>query len=633
MKTSVYRFSLDVNQSQSQVSISAGKGENGVRLIIRMTENGAPFEVEDGSYAVFSAVKPDGKPVINDCAIFGNDTVVYDFTEQTVAVEGITRCQILLFGPDRSLIASARFQIVVHETIWDKGIESAEDFNVVKKFVEDINTVNDRLDKNASDIDDLADRVGVLETARAATGSFMVHESAWSGDDDNGYTATVKLPNDPLQSGDTMLILPNGEDTLKASVDAVMSVKDVASGDEEDTVVLFAQKKPVGAFLLYRYIVIKRGVGDVYTEPVASIVGVHDVPKYIKDAIEKLLSGGGGGGAANADEIINKILDPDNYPLTEDTESVSFDVALEVGKLSKSGGGERDGEGGLRMAEYQPINSFSFMKPVFDTTDGETSVTALFYTDDKTYTGKYFFIEKNKFFDLSKAPEGAAYIRCYISTEDETGSLALEFSNTTDGGAKAEHKKIYMADHGYSIYGASIDDETMHKIVVESAGKDGNTYNITEIRAPKSNPEEATLCLKNSGNGISQFVDFSSMVYNPDNPTVEIVCQTRGGKPLPVFSIGFNSGTGGRIKKLTVHPDAAPIELTSTGIIGGTPTSVDLSRFDPDENGKGYITETYGKEENAPTETTELTYDDAGNIVSIKTADGHVTELKWKEAE
>ena len=65
----------------------------------------------------------------------------------------------------------------------------------------------------------------------------------------------------------------------------------------------------------------------------------------------------------------------------------------------------------------------------------------------------------------------------------------------------------------------------------------------------------------------------------------------------------------------------------------GAPTKVDLSRFDPDENGKGYITETYGEGDGAPTETTELTYDDAGNIVSIKTADGHVTELKWKEAE
>lgn len=274
-----------------------------------------------------------------------------------------------------------------------------------------------------------------------------------------------------------------------------------------------------------------------------------------------------GGGVINVDEVINKILDPDNYPLTEDTEVASYDVTLEVGKLSKSGGGERDGEGGLRMKEYLAINSFSFMEPAFDTTDGETTLTALFYLGDMTYTGEYFVIERNKFFDLSKVPEGAVYVRCYISTSDEVGTLTLKFANGTDNAQKAEHKKIYMADHGYSIYGASMDDESMHKIVVSADGKDGNSYNITEIKAPKDNPQEATLCLMNSGNGVTQFVDFSSMVYNPDNPTVEIVCQTRGGKPLPVFSVGFNSGTGGRIKKLAVHPDAIPIALTSTGIM------------------------------------------------------------------
>lgn len=67
------------------------------------------------------------------------------------------------------------------------------------------------------------------------------------------------------------------------------------------------------------------------------------------------------------------------------------------------------------------------------------------------------------------------------------------------------------------------------------------------------------------------------------------------------------------------------------------PTSIDLTALDPveQEDGRlmGYIVETFGEEDGAPTETTELTYDDAGNIVSIKTADGHVTELKWKEAE
>jgi hypothetical protein len=58
---------------------------------------------------------------------------------------------------------------------------------------------------------------------------------------------------------------------------------------------------------------------------------------------------------------------------------------------------------------------------------------------------------------------------------------------------------------------------------------------------------------------------------------------------------------------------------------GGTePTLVDFSRFDPDENGKGYITETYADE---TTRTTEVTYDGEGNIVQIGE-----TVIRWTAA-
>ncbi|MBQ5725035.1 MAG: hypothetical protein IIV80_02655 [Clostridia bacterium] len=56
------------------------------------------------------------------------------------------------------------------------------------------------------------------------------------------------------------------------------------------------------------------------------------------------------------------------------------------------------------------------------------------------------------------------------------------------------------------------------------------------------------------------------------------------------------------------------------------PTSVDLSAFDPDENGKGYITETYGEGEDAPKKVTEVTYDEAGNIIKIGD-----TAINWGE--
>lgn len=134
--------------------------------------------------------------------------------------------------------------------------------------------------QNAKDID-------VLEAARPVTGSFSVGDAMWAESDD-GYRATIALTDNPLQSGDVMLILPDGEDTRKASADVVVSVKSAENGDEADAIVLTAKSKPVVTTLCYRYAVIKRGVKDNTMLPVAFIVGVNDVPKYIKDAIETI---------------------------------------------------------------------------------------------------------------------------------------------------------------------------------------------------------------------------------------------------------------------------------------------------------------------------------------------------------
>lgn len=168
--------------------------------------------------------------------------------------------------------------------------------------------------------------------------------------------------------------------------------------------------------------------------------------------------------------------------------------------------------------------------------------------------------------DEIEAPSGAAYMKAHQPSA-ALNSGTLEISSGKISNSKVEHKKIYIADHGYSIYGDIIDDETMHKFVIEAEGKDDNTYNITEIKAPSSNPEEATIALMNWGNGRKQFVDISSMIYVPEHPTVEIVCQTRGGEPLPEFSVRYNDGMGaGRIKKFAVTPDCIPIKLTNAGI-------------------------------------------------------------------
>lgn len=266
------------------------------------------------------------------------------------------------------------------------------------------------------------------------------------------------------------------------------------------------------------------------------------------------------------DNTFYQIVDPDNYPLAGDI------ITLEVGKLDRYDGSERDGEGGLRTPDFIQVTPGEKIYPVFEELKGSDNKKFCFilYNSSQKYIstlwndGGYPFINvpSGGSFTIPSGVE-AAYMRAYISVNNTEGTLTLHNSNST----VAEHKKIYIADHGYDIYGDEIDDPTMHKLVIRALGLDDNSYNITEIKAPTANPEEATLALMNWGNGRKQFVDFSSMTYNPEKPTVEIVCQTRSGEPLPEFSVRYNDGKGaGRVKKFAVTPDCIPIKLTSTGI-------------------------------------------------------------------
>ena len=261
------------------------------------------------------------------------------------------------------------------------------------------------------------------------------------------------------------------------------------------------------------------------------------------------------------DSVLYKIIDPDNNPI-EEIEDEVYVLSVELGGLDRATGELAERDDAIRSKEFIEVIAgstiyFTSNVPLVD----DYSIRILCYDANQT------FIEyKNaKLEGEWTLPSTCKYVKFYRSdTNDTTVEMALVTKGTTK---KAEFKKIYFADHGYEIYGAPMDDETMHKLVIDSSGKDNNEYSIIELRAPNNDPCEATLALMNSGENVCQFVDFSSMVYDPDNPTVEIVCQTRGGYKLPAFSVRFNDGQGaGRVKKFVVHPDAIPIEMTSSGL-------------------------------------------------------------------
>lgn len=150
MNMSNFRISLDIHAEASQLSFSVKKGDTSRRLYITLTENGMPYRIGKDCYAVFSAIKPDGKIVYNDCIIKDN-TIIYDMTAQTTAVSGRCECELILYGGNAEQLTSPRFSVIVYSPIHSgSDIESADEYSALAKLVTEGRSVIDNFAEEIS---------------------------------------------------------------------------------------------------------------------------------------------------------------------------------------------------------------------------------------------------------------------------------------------------------------------------------------------------------------------------------------------------------------------------------------------------------------------------------------------------
>lgn len=151
MNYATYRASLDIHASGSQAVLHAKKGETKRRILITLTERGKPYLIGSDCRAVFTAKKPDGNKIFNDCTIEGN-IICYTFTAQTTVVAGRLDCEIRLYGADNALIISPGFDLIVDAPVYEDGdvIESGTEVSALTALVSEtntlINTVNTKLE-------------------------------------------------------------------------------------------------------------------------------------------------------------------------------------------------------------------------------------------------------------------------------------------------------------------------------------------------------------------------------------------------------------------------------------------------------------------------------------------------------
>jgi hypothetical protein len=122
MNSSIYKFLLDLHNTQSQISLPVTKGDTARVFLIRLSDGGLPYVINDGCLAKIEIKRPTGTFLEAFCAIEKNTTIKYDFsqdeiTKKTAIVDGIHDCSMTLYDSEGNKIGSPRFTMVVSDRV------------------------------------------------------------------------------------------------------------------------------------------------------------------------------------------------------------------------------------------------------------------------------------------------------------------------------------------------------------------------------------------------------------------------------------------------------------------------------------------------------------------------------------
>ena len=191
MNYSTYRFTLDIHQVRSQMSIPLFFQDTWVRFLINLTDGGKPYTLEEVAKATLFGKKADGTSLVEDCNIIENNTrIEYTFSEQTASALGPVECEIRLYSKSGRQLTSPSFTIVVEERVLrdEDIIESETEKSAIDRILDSEEAIKAAATKAEAEADRAEEAArSIIENGGGGGGS---GKSAYEYAQEGGYQGT-----------------------------------------------------------------------------------------------------------------------------------------------------------------------------------------------------------------------------------------------------------------------------------------------------------------------------------------------------------------------------------------------------------------------------------------------------------
>ena len=140
------RISLEIENPQPQLCIPIRQGETARELVFTLLHRGSEYPIAENCTAVFTALKPDGKLIFNNCEIAEN-MILYPLTPQTAAVAGLLSCQLRLYDSAEKLLLSPRFLMEVEKSVYsdDAVLDSENEVTALTALISESTALIDKI--------------------------------------------------------------------------------------------------------------------------------------------------------------------------------------------------------------------------------------------------------------------------------------------------------------------------------------------------------------------------------------------------------------------------------------------------------------------------------------------------------